>query len=271
MCCLGTRCHEEKVSLRMKYLIEKLKLIVRLLEAAIAPRRGHFEWAGRAFRVVRSIWWDESWQDNFNEEIVPYFKTLQGRSDYRVVVDVGAAVGLFSMAAAIMYPNAIIHAFEPSLRQRVLLRRNLRLNRLVDRIIVSSFGLWKCEDVLAFRTNGAISSLQSMAQLPSSCLFLEKIPVIRLDRWAREAGLQSVDLIKMDIEGAEIEALLGAEETLRRHHPDLLVQAYHLRDESRTFERCAAFLVACGYVCSEVGANTGMLFATFRSADARGS
>ncbi len=242
--------------------LEKLKQTARLLEARVTPRRSRIEWAGQTLRVVRSLWWDETPQRNFREEIVLYLNALPKNADYRVIVDAGAATGLFSMAAAISFPDASVFAFEPSARQGVLLRRNIRLNALDRRITVINMGLWERNDVLAFRTHGAISSLQSVSQLPPGYPFLEKIRVIPLDQWAIEAGVGPVALIKMDIEGAEIEALRGAEKILRSHHPDLLVQAYHLRDGKRTLETCAAFLNTCGYACQELEGQPGMLRAT---------
>jgi FkbM family methyltransferase len=214
--------------------------------------------------VVHSLWWDEASQAFFDAEIVPYFKTLAEATDYRVIVDAGAATGLFSMAAAVLYPHARVYAFEPSRRQRVLLHRNLGLNGLDDRITVADMGLWDRNAVLAFRTHGAISSLQSVSQFPPGYPCLERIQVGRLDEWVAETGAGIVGLVKMDIEGAELEALRGAETTLRNHRPDLLVQAYHQRDGTRTLERCATFLGEVGYTCREVGSQSGMLYATHR-------
>ena len=242
--------------------VEWLKQTVRLLEALATPRRGHVEWVGRTLRVVKSVWWDEAHQDFFDVEIAPYFKPLAGNSDHRVIVDAGAATGLFTMAAAVSYPKARLYAFEPSRRQRVLLRRNIRLNGLRGRITVTGVGLWQGNDVLAFRTHGAISSLKSVSQFPPGYPCLEKVRVVALDQWAHETGVGPISLVKMDIEGAEIEALCGAEEVLRRHQPDLLVQAYHLRDGVRTFEKCEAFLSERGYTCREMGPPSGMLYAT---------
>lgn len=243
--------------------MERLKQMIRLLEAAATPWRGHVRWAGRDLRLVKSLWWDESRQVFFDTEITPYFEALATGSDYGVIVDAGAATGLFALAAAVTFPKARIHAFEPSHRQRVMLRRNIRLNGFEGRISMSGLGLWECEDALAFRTHGAISCLESVSQLPAGYPFLEKIRVVALDEWADKTGVGPVGLIKMDIEGAEIEALRGAERTLRTHHPDLLVQAYHLRDGARTLERCAEFLVACGYVCRSTGPQSAMLCATY--------
>jgi FkbM family methyltransferase len=42
---------------------------------------------------------------------------------------------------------------------------------------------------------------------------------------------QKVNIIKMDVEGSEIEALLGASKTIQKHSPKLIISAYHKSDD----------------------------------------
>jgi FkbM family methyltransferase len=243
---------------------------VRFAEAALTWRteripfaEGGVASASRELRFVRSWWWHDATAAAFGEEIGPYFEALDGRAPYRTIIDAGASTGLFTVAAAVRYPDARIHAFEPSPRQRMLLARNVRLNGLVPRVTAWPLGLWNAEDTLAFRTHGSMSSFASASMLPAGLPFAERVPVTTMDRWA---GAMTIDLIKMDIEGAELEALEGARGVLVRDHPDVLVQAYHLRDGVRTLERCAALLAEAGYEPREVARHPGLLFATARQA-----
>jgi FkbM family methyltransferase len=250
-------------------VLDHAKRLVRFAEAALTWRTERVPFAGsgvaggRELRFVRSWWWHDATAAAFNEEIGPYFDVLDGRAPYRTIIDAGAATGLFTVAVAVRYPDARIHAFEPSPRQRMLLARNVRLNGVVSRVTAWPLGLWNADDTLAFRTHGSMSSFASASMLPAGLEFGERAPVTTMDRWA---GAMTIDLIKMDIEGAELEALEGARGVLARDHPDVLVQAYHVRDGVRTLERCAALLADLGYEPREVEGHPGLLFATARQA-----
>jgi hypothetical protein len=52
---------------------------------------------------------------------------------------------------------------------------------------------------------------------------VQEVSVVRLDDWAREHSLDRLDVVKMDIEGAEIAALTGATRTLKRLQPRALL------------------------------------------------
>jgi FkbM family methyltransferase len=58
-----------------------------------------------------------------------------------------------------------------------------------------------------------------------------EVPVTTIDLLVRELGLPRVDFIKIDIEGAEREALQGGMQTLRRHRPRLRLDSYHEPDD----------------------------------------
>jgi FkbM family methyltransferase len=241
--------------------LERAKRLLRLAEALVAHRTARVPFAGRTLRFIRSRWWDDT--TLFTEEIGPYFDVLDAAHPYRAIVDAGAATGLFAVAAAVSYPAAEIHAFEPSPRQRILLARNARLNGVASRVTIWPVGLWDSDGTLPFRTHGALSSFAPVSMLPRGLSFAERARVTTLDHWA---ATTRIDLIKMDIEGAELEALAGARELLARDHPDVLVQAYHPRDGARTLERCATLLAGVGYEAREVARHPGLLFATARQA-----
>jgi FkbM family methyltransferase len=242
-------------------MTELLKRATRLVEAVLTPRRSTLSHGGRDLHFVRSVWWHDAHQESFDHEISPYFATVSPGRQYRRICDVGAATGLFSVAACVHFPAAHLHAFEPSRRQRILLGRNLRLNGFSGRVDVTPAGLWNESAVMRFRTHGAISSLRSATALPPTLDFGERVPVVTLDEWTRARSIIGIDLIKMDIEGAELEAIQGARQTLLRDRPELLIQAYHMRDGVRTFDRCATALQALGFQVREAPSSPGLLHA----------
>jgi len=238
-----------------------VKRILRLIEARLSPLENVIRFEGRDLRVVRSMWWYEEHQSWFDAEIIPYFIPLFGDKRLSRIVDAGGSTGMFALAAATRFPDVTIDVFEPSPRQRIMIARNACKNAMSDRIRVHPFGLWNEQDRLAFRSHGSISSLQKVTMLDRSLAFEETVDVTSLDTWAAQEKIEELDLIKMDIEGAEIEALAGATETLKRFRPQILLQAYHIRDGVRTLERCLTLLEGLGYSSREVPGVNGFVHA----------
>ena len=57
------------------------------------------------------------------------------------------------------------------------------------------------------------------------------VETITIDTFSEQKGLDKVDLIKMDIEGAEVPALAGAANTIKQHKPKLAISVYHKWDD----------------------------------------
>jgi FkbM family methyltransferase len=62
----------------------------------------------------------------------------------------------------------------------------------------------------------------------------EHVDADTIDHVVEEWGIEKVDFIKMDIEGAEFKALQGARGTIGRHKPKLAISVYHLADDLYT-------------------------------------
>ena len=241
--------------------MENLKRWARILDALLACRVVRVGFQGTTVLNFRPVFWSESGQDWFDAEIVPYFREAFWAKKYGTIIDAGAAQGLFAVAARKIQPQARIFAFEPSLRQRILMHKNLFLSRVHPGVKVFPYALWDVPKVLQFRTHGALSSLDETCQLPPGFSYREKIRGVRLDDWFVDQKICGPVLVKMDIEGAEIEAVRGAKDWLSRVKPDLLIQAYHLRDGVRTLERVRRSLEDIGFVATESKKTPGLLLA----------
>ncbi len=153
----------------------------------------------------------------------------EGVQPGQIVVDVGAHVGTFT-ARALMACAAKVLAVEPDPVNVECLHRNFRKEIAAGRVIILPQGAWSSESTLRFHIGVANSGSGGMITEEEGAESID-VPVLPLDRMVKEAGLERVDFIKFDIEGAEREALKGARETLARWHPALMIDTYHLPDD----------------------------------------
>jgi FkbM family methyltransferase len=104
-------------------------------------------------------------------------------------------------------------------------KRNIRLNpELKERIHLVEAPVWsESGEPLFIEGAGPGSRVVSESSLSDSI----EVKTISIDDLVKEQNLDNVSFIKMDIEGSELAALQGAENTLRRHRPKLAVCVYH--------------------------------------------
>jgi FkbM family methyltransferase len=103
-------------------------------------------------------------------------------------------------------------------------------------IVLRPFGLWSYSSSIEFvdwnRLNPGsariFSAYDNNDNLPGGALGITEIPTTSIDQ---EFPNEDITLIKMDIEGAEMEALYGAMKTIKRCRPKLIISAYHKRND----------------------------------------
>ncbi len=125
---------------------------------------------------------------------------------------------LDSLAAAASCPDAVIHAFEPTEEMVERLRKNIALNRF-DQIIVNPIAVGqRSGQVYLHYSGGQDGSNEGMNFVSAETLLPSDrvVPVISLDDYCQQQQIDVIDLLKMDIEGHEYNALRGAERLLRR-------------------------------------------------------
>lgn len=149
--------------------------------------------------------------------------TLASIGPDAVVIDVGASTGLYSLFAS-KYAKEV-HAIEPFPPALKRLRAAIAENK-ISNIVVHPVGLGQTEEKLGFfsppeRNLGAGSFVAGYTTKKHDDLKLQIVPG---DVYFRQAGIQRIDLIKMDIEGFEKPALAGLHRTLERHRPIVLLE-----------------------------------------------
>jgi FkbM family methyltransferase len=147
-----------------------------------------------------------------------------------VVLDCGANVGAFSRRALDAGADRVI-AIEPSPENLECLRRNLRDGIEKGRVQIVDKGVWDSETVLQFTVDKQNSVENSFVLNPGDSVSVIRVPVTTIDRIVQQLGLPKVDVIKMDIEGSEKQALRGAHHTIISFKPRLGIATEHLPDD----------------------------------------
>jgi len=148
--------------------------------------------------------------------------------------DVGAHIGYYSLIASRLIGKAgRIVAFEPDPANLEVLKKNLSRNG-VTRVEVVSVALWSHCGVVAFRRSAAEELAASSRRGAvageggiDSDAGLIRLEALTVDAYATK-GVQPT-MIKIDVEGAEVEVLKGAQGTLSRERPVVLVEVHHQR------------------------------------------
>lgn len=127
-------------------------------------------------------------------------------SDDSTVLDVGANFGTYCALYSRMAENARVIAFEPHPVTAGICRTNIELNKLSQIELVQK-AVGKETGVVGFTDNG-IPGTERIA-FGSEARF--EVPMIALDIFCKERSIDRIDFLKIDIEGAEYDALLGAD------------------------------------------------------------
>jgi FkbM family methyltransferase len=144
-----------------------------------------------------------------------------------VVLDVGSHLGVFTRMA-LRKGARIVVAIEPAPRNIACFKKTFAPELAAGRVIMVEAAAWSESATLHFEVDdgyhgSARGHVGSRGQLA--------VPAVTIDDTVNRLGLNAVDFIKMDIEGAERFALRGAAGTIARFHPKLAICVYHGDDD----------------------------------------
>jgi len=170
-----------------------------------------------------------------------YYKVKKGD----IVVDAGANIGVFTVKAAkAVGDEGMVIAIEPEQDNLKFLERNVLANGLRNVVIISR-GVWSSKDTLKLFIRGQTGH-HSLVLHDGAHRFAE-VEVDTLDNILEELGIHKVDFIKMDIEGAEIEACKGMAKTLSDNDVKIAIEVHKIGGVSQTSEIIASSLDRCGF------------------------
>ena len=169
-----------------------------------------------------------------------------------IFLDVGANVGLYSMLASRWVKHGQVFSFEPSEREFLRLRRHVELNGLgnittIRAAVADRSGTLQLR-VAEFPHAGHNTVGDAFVHDTVVAMHIEHVDGITLDRFASDARLERIDLVKVDVEGAEHAVLAGATKLLHDWRPSWIVEV--LSETRAMRERRASEVLAAFYDAS---------------------
>jgi FkbM family methyltransferase len=167
------------------------------------------------------------------------------------VVDAGANEGLYAIAVCKANPDVSVYCVEPNPISLARLRKNLELNNLLQRCHIIPAALWshpgrqKLKYLPFVTTNASLQGVSAKSRwLLTPTVRSVIVEATTLDGLLELFHLTEVAILKIDIEGSEVEALRGATQTLMKtkrvvieYHSDLLRQeAIEIMENDKHFQ-----------------------------------
>lgn len=138
-----------------------------------------------------------------------------------LVLDVGGHIGLYAISFAKLVGHAgKVYTFEPTPSTNGILRETIKLNGLQKTITVQNEAISKQKGETYFYISDNLTDNSNSLvnyEKPRSTKGI-KVRLLSIDDFARPLKTK-IDFIKIDVEGAELDAVLGAKETMLRDKP----------------------------------------------------
>lgn len=148
--------------------------------------------------------------------LIDNLKNIIGESENLMVFDVGANIGEYTIKFKQKHSDAKVFCFEPSKKTFDELRKN---TENINGITLINKGVGEKNKEITLYRNSSISALASIYNRNLEHLDLsfdeqEKIEIITLDDYCTNNNITIIDYLKLDVEGNELNAFLGAKKLL---------------------------------------------------------
>jgi len=159
----------------------------------------------------------------FRENLEPLLKfgyKLLKKNTY--VIDAGANQGVFAVSfAKYIGPGGRVLAFEPFKKYENIIKNNQRLNNLQN-IIFFPFALSNIKKRAIIDYSHGIGSASITKKFGDKKKYIHTTVLDQI----LDKRIKNLSLIKLDIEGAEALALIGAQKTLKKYKPTIVVECF---------------------------------------------
>lgn len=236
---MSIRFHSRRILSKLPYVPTRLRLKISSDETVtfwwsyitpfFDPERGFFDYWGSDVGDLRFLW-------QFLRPGMTFF-------------DIGAYHGIYSLIAAKrLGATGRIYTFEPSPRESRRLRVHFRWNS-IRTARIEPYAVGGAAEAKTFFQVVSGDTTRNGLRPPASSDAVTAINVktIALDSFIAENALRRVDIVKMDIEGGEIEALRGATQTIGKHRPVLICEVLDMATQPWGYDARAIILTLQQY------------------------
>jgi FkbM family methyltransferase len=254
----GSRVRHSAVLERQRWLWDRMEPAWQEVFRKLSQKKGFVTHVnGDVFRL--GYQWGARYNRADQRAYEPLFYGAMARivTEGMTVLDIGAHIGIFSLGAGQRVgPRGKVYAFEPAPESAAILARHIAFNGWQDRIEVVPTAASDTDGTVAFYTNG-ISMSNSLGQANVEVLSPERpaagavrleVESLTLDRFCRDRRIRP-DLIKIDVEGAELRVLRGAREILKTLQPSVLCEVHpdEMKNCGTSVPELNEFLSQVGY------------------------
>jgi FkbM family methyltransferase len=203
-------------------------------------------------QVQRQVFWTGL---DANDRRIIRFLRAAVRPD-GIFLDVGANIGLHTLAVARQLRSGRAIAFEPHPVNFQILARNIGRNGIRVATPIEA-ALSDAVGTVRAQANPATGNWSMKAQGAQAV----EIKTLTLDHFVAEHRLARIDAIKLDVEGHEPQVLLGGRDALRRHRPPIVFEAnvYWLKQHGRSVPELFQILESLDYRVFHLAASPGAL------------
>ena len=200
-------------------------------------------------------------KDNDYEKEVLNF-VVKNINQKSIFLDVGANEGIFSIIASKKNINGKTYAFEPQKLLISVIKKNLRVNQIKNCKIINAglgSGNFKSYINLYPDLNTGASSIIRPYRFSNK---KQSINISSLDYFIKKNNIiGKIDLIKIDVEGYEIQVIKGMKNLLKNNRIKNILVDYHmniitLEDKNN----CEQFIISCGYKKKKFNSKSGFVY-----------
>lgn len=182
--------------------------------------------------------------DDCDKDILEYISKKFPNTQELVIFDIGANIGVYSLNLANKFPKAKIHAFEPVSMAYKILLKNVELNHF-DNLSCHAIAISDKEQTLLM-SNDEFTGNHIVQQKNKHA---SKVKAITLDSFTAKNNINTINIIKCDIEGAELLMLKGGLQSIQKFKPLIILEVFEQWTKRYNYEPEEIFtlLMKLGY------------------------